>query len=414
MADTVSYRAAADTLRAGWPGITERGPGYPLLLIATGSSSGSTQLLFVVQLALHVLSVVLVVDLARRADVGPHGRAALAALLVAPVVLLRVLHEGTEGLAAALVTGVAWLALTPPPSSRRSATLRWTAALGLLCGTAALVRPNLAVLFVPIALVAGSSVGRSASARPSVTPARHRWRRSTIAGAIAVVALVPVLGYSALNGIRFDSFGLTPLTPYHLNAKTAPYVEELPARFEPARTVLIEERDAALLLGEELAPDNYIWRARPRLAEVTGLEGRALDRYVLELDLHLIATNPYGYLDTVKTASVNYSQMDSQPAVLGLGRPAAWAMQAVHLVLLVAFFAAAGLVPGLALARRVPAHQLRTWALAIATSATIWLSAVATETGTARLRAPSEPLLALALVLSASIARRAWRAARTA
>lgn len=399
MGDTPSYRATALILRDGWPTITERVPGYPLLLVLTGASDGSSRLLFVVQLALHALSVVLVIDLARRADVGRVGRAAIAVLLLAPAVLLRVLHEGTEGLAAFLLTLIAWMALTPPRPTRR---LGWALGLGALCGLAGLVRPNLAVLVVPIALVAALASGdrapRPAGRRPVL-----------LAAAVALPAVALIGSYSIANGVRFDAFGLTPLLPYHLSSKTAPYVEDLPASYEPARSVLIEERDAALLRGESSAPDNYIWRARDRLEEVTGLEGRALDRYVLEMDLLLIRTNPYGYLATVQDASVAYAQMDSQPAILGLGRPAAWAQQALHLVLLVAFLALASLVPGLALAGQVARHRLTIWAVALLLGAATWASAVTTETGTARLRAPSEPLLALVLVLSASLVRRAWR-----
>jgi hypothetical protein len=132
----------------------------------------------------------------------------------------------------------------------------------------------------------------------------------------------------------------------------------------------------------------------------------------MRIDLELIAHNPYGYLDTVKTASVNFSQMDSQPAILGLGRPAAQAQEGVHQVLLLAFLGLLALVPGLALAGQVGRHRLRVWGVAVVLGAYTMVSAVRTETGTARLRSPAEPLLALAMVLSASLAHRAWRRRR--
>ncbi|MEZ5138843.1 MAG: hypothetical protein R2711_08770 [Acidimicrobiales bacterium] len=78
MGDTPSYRATAAIWRGGWGAIAARGPGYPLLLVLTGADDGSSRILFVVQLALHVAAIVLVVDLARRADVG-WGRAPVAA-----------------------------------------------------------------------------------------------------------------------------------------------------------------------------------------------------------------------------------------------------------------------------------------------------------------------------------------------
>ncbi|MEZ5204448.1 MAG: hypothetical protein R2701_08750 [Acidimicrobiales bacterium] len=391
MADTVTYRATAHVLRDGWPTITERGPGYPILLILTGSTSSSTHLLWFVQLGIHLLTAILVIDVARSAGVGRHGRAAIALLLIAPASWLRVVYEGTEILAALLVTLAFWLVLRRPDPRHR---LRWALALGAISGAAGLVRPNLAMLFLPMAVVVWAQLR---SDRPAA------WRS---AAAVALAAVVLIGGYSAINGIRFDSFGLTPLAPYHLNAKTAPYVEELPSLFEPARTILIEERDAALLRGESSAPDNYIWRARPRLEAATGLHGRELDRYVMRIDVELITNNPFAYLDTVKTASVNYTNLDSQPAILGLGRPAAWAQQAAHLVLLALFVATVGLVPGLALAGRVARRALEPYLVAVLLAATTMAGVVLTETGTARLRGPTEPVLALLLVLSASIVRR--------
>jgi hypothetical protein len=273
--------------------------------------------------------------------------------------------------------------------------------LGTICGVLALVRPNFALVVVPVAVLA--------SWRPG-TRRRTAWATGAL---VALPAVLLIGGYATANGVRFDSYGLTPLLPYHLSAKTAPYVEELPASDEPARSVLIEARDAALLRGESMAPENFIWAARPRLAEATGLDERELDALVLELDLRLITQNPYAYLDTVKVASVDYVDIDSQPAILGLGRPVAWAQQALHHLLLGAFVVLVGAIPGLALAGAVDRSRLRVLVVALVLGSYTWLSAVATESGTARLRAPSEPLLALAFVVSASVVRRAWRARRS-
>jgi len=236
-----------------------------------------------------------------------------------------------------------------------------------------------------------------------------RWR---VAAQVALPAIVIVGAFVASNGIRFDSWSLTPLTPYHLNSKTAPYVEELPASYEPARSVLIEERDAALLRGETMAPDNYIWRAKPRLEEVTGLQGRELERYLMEIDLQLITHNPIEYTNTVQEATLNYSGIDSQPAILGLGRPAAWGQTAVHDVLLIGFFAALACIPGLAIAGRVRRARLTPIVVGLVLAAYTWFSVVTTETGTARLRSPSEPILALVFVLAVSVVRAELRTRR--
>jgi hypothetical protein len=389
MVDTNTYRATAEVLRDGWSSLTLRGPGYPLLLLVTGSSgAGPHRLLFVIQLAMHVFTVLLVIDIARRASVGRYGRAAIAVLLFMPAVLLRVVYEGTEGLVAVLLTAAFWLLLTPPRAGHR---VRWALVLGTLAGAAALVRPNFALLFVPVALLA--AIPRSTA---------PRWRTAAL---VAVPAIVIVGGFIVANGIRFGSYSMTPLTPYHLNSKTAPYVQELPASYEPTRSYLIEQRDAALLRGKSLAPDNYAMKIQPGLEEVSGLQGRALERYLMEIDLYLILHNPIEYADTVETATVNYASIDSQSAILGLGRPAAWGQTAVHDLLLIGFLGTLACIPGLVLADRVRRAQLGPLVVGMVLAAYTWFSVVTTETGTARLRAPSEPILALVFVLAASVVR---------
>lgn len=396
MVDTVSYRGTAEVLRDGWSTITLRGPGYPALLLVTGSSGpGHHRLLFFLQLAMHVFTVLLVIDIARRASVGRYGRAAIAILLFMPAVLLRVVYEGTEGLVAVVLTAAFWLILTPPRAARR---MPWALGLGALAGAAALVRPNFALLFIPVALLA-------AIPRSSVP----RWRT---AATVTLPALVIVGGFVVANGVRFGSYSMTPLTPYHLNSKTAPYVQDLPESYEPTRSYLIEQRDAALLAGQSMAPDNYAMKIQPGLEEVTGLRGRALERYLMEIDVYLITHHPIEYAETVETATLNYSSLDSQSAILGLGRPAAWVQTALHDLLLLVFLATVACIPGLAIAGRVRRARLAPIVVGLVLAAYTWFSVVTTETGTARLRSPSEPILALVFVLAVSIVRSELRTHR--
>jgi hypothetical protein len=405
MSDTATYRAAARGLAEGWPSILDRTPGYPLLLLATGSSMRSTVALFLVQLALHVLCVVLVLDLARSCGVGRRGRLVLVLLLLAPAVLLRVLLEGSEAIAAALVTVIAWILIASGPTDG-TRLVRRGLVLGSLCGMAALVRPTYALLAVPVALLA---------ARMTVSPGHRRRRtRMAVCVAVAVPGVVIVGGYVLLNAIRFDDPTLTPLAPYHLSSRTSAYVEELPESYEPARSVLVRGRDRALLKGEEWSPENFIWSEREELSRVTGLSGRDLDRYVLEMDVVLITRNPFGYLDAVlHAATTNYILMDSQPAILGLGRPAAWVMALVHWGLLAATAAVVVSVPGLWLAGLVGRRRASTLAVVSAIAVYNLAVSVLVESGTARLRAPTEPLLALALVVGVSTVSGAVRRRRS-
>ncbi len=244
----------------------------------------------------------------------------------------------------------------------------------------------------------------------------------TFSGAFVVTAgiasVTPVASFAypdeVANGVRFGSWSTTPNMAYNLNSRTSTYVEELPASFEPGRSVLIRERDAALLVGDDVPPQNYIYRARPALERATGLQGRELDRWVLRADIQLITHNPFAYLDAVKASAVNYANCDSQPAILGLGRPVAWLQEALHQVLLVVFVGVLSLVPGLALAGLVPRRRLVPLVVGAVLAGYNFLITVLVEAGTARLRAPAEPISALMLVLAASVvhgalADRPWR-----
>jgi hypothetical protein len=390
MGDTWGYREDSVVFTTGWGSLTRRTPGYPLLMWATGAQDGPTRLLFVVQLLLHAASVLLVVDLARRFGVGRRGRAVLALLLVAPPVMMRVLYEGSEALAAFLLTLVAWLVLVPGADRRPVAR---GVALGLTCAAATMVRPTFSLVWIPVGLVAAWPHGRRLGLR--------------VAGAVALPAVVVLVGYSALNGIRFDSWGPTPLAAYNLSSRTSAYVEDLPDRYEPARSVLVAERDSALLEGEETAPSNFVFAAYPELEQSTGKHGPELDRYVMEMDVWLIVHHPFDYVDAVLRSWVTYVPIDSQDAVRDWGRGPAWIMAAVHLGLVALLVGVALLVPGLVMAGRAAARRAGR-ALLVCGVLSLYVGAVSTmfEAGSARMRAPTEPLLALALVLGVSVLRR--------
>lgn len=405
MGDTPTYRAAADGLRSGWPHLLDRTPGYPAVMLLTGSADGSTVALFCAQIVMHALCVVLVLDALRFVGIGRWGRLAGAVLLMAPPVMLRVVYEGTEATAALLLTVLFWLLVVPersrgvdPAGARK--TIGRVLSIGAACGLLALVRPTFALVFIPVAAM--WVVG--------VRVATTRSRRSVVLGA-ALIAAPTILLVGALvvsNGVRFDSYGVTPLLPYHLSSRTSSFVEELPPSYEPARSVLITARDRALLAGESTAPANYVWGARADLEEATGLEGPALDRYVMRMQAHLILHNPFGYLDAVRASLSNMTTMDSQPAILGPGRPVVWVEQVLHLLLTGLFVAAVAVLPGLGLAGRLSRRTVRFAAVgAVLVCYTVTVS-VMIESGTARLRAPVEPLLVGLLVVGVAEARSTW------
>lgn len=388
MGDSADYRTAARVVFSGWGELTERAPGYPFVLWVTGSTGGETVALYGVQTLLHLVAVLLVVDLARRVGVTQGWRVLTAVLLVTPPVMMKVVYAGSEAVAEVLVVLVAWLAWRWQETDR----VCFLVAIGPVLGAAALVRPTFQLLFLPMLVLLGWwAIGA------------HRWRRPALALVPAVLVIIVVSGY---NGARFDSPGLSPLLPWHLSSKVALFVEDLPDSEEPARFFLVERRDELLVEEPTRAAATFAFDNRSGLAEVTGIdEGPELDRYMLGLDLQLIARQPVGYLDSVARSSVRYVQFDEQKAGFGdrawLGR--AWLL--VHGVLAVVIAAVAVLLPGAVLVRGVDRPRGRLLAVGVLLVVYTGAVSVALETGSARLRSPTDPLIVLLAVVGVQILR---------
>lgn len=390
MDDTVAYRFTAEILRSGWHEITERTAGYPLLLVATGADRSDNAWLFLVQLGVHAVAVLLVVDLARRLGVAPTGRVVLAGLLLAPPVLMKAVYAGTEVWAEAALVAVVWLL------ARWDEKRRWSllVAVGALLGVVTWIRPTYQLLVVPLALAV---VWLARRERP--------WRSALLLAAPTVVIVGALV---LVNAVRFDVPGTTNLLPYHLSAKTALFVEELPPTEEPARSILLARRDQLLVEDPEHSAAAFAFDSREALADATGRSGPDLDREVLRLDLLLLRENPLAYTQAVVQASARFVQVDPQEASAGGHAPLAWLWALVHLGLVAGAALVLLVVPGLALARGVSHRAAVIGGLAVAVAAYNGLVSVLLETGHPRLRAPSDPLIVLLLVAGAAWALRVW------
>lgn len=391
MGDSPAYRLAAEVVTGGWTQLTDRSPGFPLVLWATGAVHGESPLLFVVQLVMHAVAILLVVDLGRRVEVPRALRWALVVLLLAPPVVMKAAYSGSEATTELLVVAVVWCLYRwfEAPSTRLLVTL------GAVLAGVALVRPTFQLLVVPI----GALVWwRARGERPA---------RAVAALGLPVVALLGVV--VLYNGARFGSPALTPLLPWHLSAKTALFVEELPDRYEPARSHLVEVRDRLLVEDPEHVAATYAFASRAELVELTGRSGRDLDRWVLGMDLELIAHNPFGYLESVTQASARYVQLDAQPAGFGGSSLAGWLLSLVHAVVALAVVGVAVLVPGVALARGI--DRRRAFLLAAVVAIVLYTAGVSVllETGSARLRAPTDPLIVLGAVVGLTQLRNRMR-----
>lgn len=384
MGDSWDYRRAADVILSGWSEITDRTPGYPLVLWATGSLQGETRTLFLVQLLMHAAVVWLVLDVLRSLGVGWRGRTVAAAALFAPPGMLAVVATGTEATVQLLLAAGLWW-FTRWYRTRATIDL---VVIGVLFAATTWVRPSYAPVVAAAAAVVWLVV------RPA--PIREQLRTTA---AVLVPAALCIGALVGVHGVRFGEVSLTPLTGWYLGSRTSGYVERLPERFEPARSILVAERDRQLLLGGEVDAPNYSFAVREELEQALGMNRSELDRYMLELNLYLLVRHPFEYQAAVTESIANYLAVDSQPAVSRLPVPVAWTVAVLHLGVAVAFLVQLMVVPGLALVGRLRRYDAAVWAYSMAVPFSVMLVSVMTETGTPRLRTPTEPLLVAALIL---------------
>lgn len=384
MGDSADYRLAGRVITSGWAELTDRTPGYPLVLWATGSLRGETVALFVLQLVMHAVAVGLVVDVLGSVGVRWRGRTVAAVALFAPPGMLAVVATGTEATVQLLVAAGLWAFAR----WYRTRGLPELVAVGALFAALTWVRPA----YAPVVLAAAAVTWFV------VRPASPR-RQAAVLAAVLVPAVVGVGLLVGVQTVRFDHAGLTPLTGWYLGSRTSGYVERLPERYEPARSILVAERDRQLLLGGEVDAPNYSFAVREELQRALDMDRAELDRYVLGLHLHLIVHHPFEYQASVMQAAVRYLDIDSQPGVSRLPEPVAWTAAVVHLAVVALFVAQLLVTPGLALARRLRGRPWGIWCYSMAVSGAVMAVSVMTETGTPRLRTPTEPLLVVAMVV---------------
>jgi len=116
--------------------------------------------------------------------------------------------------------------------------------------------------------------------------------------------LFGILGQTYIAALGEGTFQPTAL---NLSTKTSRVLERLPDEDAQVRQILIRHRDRLLL-----SPDTYhtgymyIWSAIPDLQQQTGLSYRDLAKYMLDLNLDLIARAPLVYFQEVTYSFFNF------------------------------------------------------------------------------------------------------------
>lgn len=276
-----------------------RSPGYPLLLLLTGSTAQPSSALFFTCLAMHAATILILAWMLKQISV-PNG---MIAVLVVVLALPPNLAPATLVLSEvpaefALVVGCAVLLKW---FSRHS---QWTAAgSGAAFAIAALIRPTYQIL----ALVTAFTV---IAVNLLLRGALMDWRRVSRGMAVHLATFVLLVGgYSVWSGLRFGYFGLSPLMGFNLTTRTVKFVERIPDEHAALREELVAARDASIAgRNGSHTGYQYIWDPGllERLHEVTGLDDLGLARYMQKVQVDLIARSPLSYLSEAAHGFTNY------------------------------------------------------------------------------------------------------------
>lgn len=410
--DSPTYMALARDIKAGnITHFSQRTPGLPLLMLATGSETQPTRALFYVHLALHFASVGLMAWLLAFLETDRRLIRLLLLAGVTPVFVAPAAFADSEILCeffvvCILVSLVLWLV------KQRFA---WAVLFGVACLGAAFVRP--AFQFLCPVLAAAVLLAQALGVFPN---------RSLIATARGLIApvLIAVLGvaaYAMFNYQRFGFFSTCSLLPYQLSTRTATFVEDLPDEFSGVRSILLRHRDAELVrhFGNHTSYD-YIHPAMREVIAYYGNDSAKALRIITRANTWLILHKPMSYLIESLRSSGTYWLPIEYPEIGpqgGIWRAASAAVQMGISVLVlglgVVMAGAACVWTGIRLKTRAAppwsdATERRAAAYALSMTLIIYSAIVSSfgGTGLARYRVTSALVILGCCVLGAGLLRR--------
>lgn len=288
--DTIGYISVAKDISDGHiDSLNARTPGYPILLLLTGSSENSYPILFHVQLLMYVLSVIVLSSLLYELNVSRKLILVFSIISLLPYNVAMTTKAVSESLTVfTLVFGLfflfKWLKQTK---------ILYIVLSSLLFAYSAITRPTYQlILFVFIFIFI---IGF-----PYFKEYKKKFISSVIAVGISSVIIIGSLFY--INYTKFNYFGLTYLIGFNLCNKTVSTIDRLPDEYKLVKSTLIKYRNKKLL--EEYSSHkgyNYIWdeNAIPDLKADTNLDLADLSDYMKDLNLNLIINSPRRYIKEV-------------------------------------------------------------------------------------------------------------------
>jgi hypothetical protein len=274
-----------------------RTPGYPLLLLLTGSSQAPTRKLFFTSLLLHYASIWLLASALYCAGLPGRALNLFGLLLILPPYVEYAGYVLAENLTefmlvAGFVSFVTWFL--------RRGTI-WLVTSAVAIAYSGLTRPVYQLLAFALA---GCLL---------LMPVLFRWVpfrcRDMIKPSLVLIftTVIMIGGYSYVNYRKFDYFGTNSQLGFALSTKTLRVIERLPDEYSTVREILLRSRDAALINDVyHTGYSGYINDAIPKLSAATGLQMPQLSKYLVRINLLLIAKAPLEYLREVLWAFCTY------------------------------------------------------------------------------------------------------------
>ncbi|MBZ5601271.1 MAG: hypothetical protein LAO79_03095 [Acidobacteriia bacterium] len=316
-ADTREYLEVARDLADGRiDQLHERTPGFPLLLLMTGSAAQLSRPLFAVLLTMHAAAVLMISECLTLSTAGAAG---FAALLWLPPFSSAAAYAMTE-IPAEFALAAAFFALW---RYRRTRRMLWIAAAAAAIIAAAAIRPTYLLLSVPIALWAGMM---------------HVRRSAALVLGLAPIAAM--IAYCGFNLARFGYFGVSPKMGFSLSTRTLRVLERIPDSDATEREMLIRARDASLVRrGSSHTGVEFIWEG---VLDQLAAEGHAsrvdLSRYMMRVNERLIAAAPLDYLLECARSAAGYWFPHTSPAALFVSRRLQFMWAAIEVAMAVLFF----------------------------------------------------------------------------
>ncbi len=293
-----------------------RTPGYPLLLLLTGSSHTPTRTLFIVSLLLHFASIWLLASTLYLCGLKEKYLILFGLWLLLPLYVERAGYVLTENLCQfTLVLGCVGLIFWVIHRK-----IGWVLVSSIAIAYSGLIRPTYQILVLAVILWL-----------LLVPMFSNIKRREVVKAGVVLISWSALLvgGYALMNYLKFGYFGVTHYLGFHLTTRTIRYIEKLPDQYAVVRDILIKHRDAHLIRPHS-SHTGYmsIWSAIPELKQATGLSEPQLSRYLLHINLLLIRKAPLHYLHEVFWALSTYCF----PSVTELASMNSWTIQLIWVI----------------------------------------------------------------------------------